>query len=199
MLIRGESGNLVTRQEVPDNGGLACVVADDQSPRAHVAVVVDGEQLHLLGMPCEPPLYRERVMVAAHDRSPLGVEEHGGRGGTRLKVAGERVRRRRSHCVAVHVSEPPLLVGRSARASTAPGGMAAGGGHAGQRGRASYDVPVSRKSQACRPVTGISRLLAGMGMGIGGRFGELADVPMAPFQGLRRLHGEAADRRTGNE
>jgi hypothetical protein len=72
----------------------------------------------------------------------------------------------RRHGVAVHVGEPLLLMGGSARTSTAPRVMKTGGGHGGQR-----ELDMSRLLEDHGPVRAtclsISRMLALQGISAG--------------------------------
>lgn len=85
VLVGRKPRDLVPREQIPDDGRLAGVVAHHEPAGTDVAGIVDGQQLHLLGVAGEAALDGQRVVVGAHDRVALGVEEHGGRGGGWLK------------------------------------------------------------------------------------------------------------------
>lgn len=85
VLVRGEAGDLVPRHEIPHYGRLPGIVAHNQAASTNLTEVVHGEQLHLFGVPGEPPLNGERVMMAADNRGALSIEKHGCRGSARDK------------------------------------------------------------------------------------------------------------------
>lgn len=93
MFVRRKSSHLVTSHEVPHYGSLPSVVADNQSAASDFTVVVNSEQLDLVGMPREAPLNGQGIMVSADDGAPLGIEKHGRSGRGRLKVPGDTRRR----------------------------------------------------------------------------------------------------------
>ena len=57
VLVRRETSYLIPSKEIPDDGGLASVIAHNQPPGTDVADTVDSQQLYLLGMASKPPFY----------------------------------------------------------------------------------------------------------------------------------------------
>lgn len=79
-LVRNEAGDLIARHQVPHNGGLPSIVADNKTTGAHVALRVDSNQLDFVDMAGESPIDGEGIMMTAYYGRSLGIEEDGGGG-----------------------------------------------------------------------------------------------------------------------
>lgn len=91
VLVRREASHLLSGHYVPHDGSLTCIVADHQPSSAQLALVVHGQYLNLVRVPGKPSFYGQRVVMAAHDRVSLRVEEHGSRRRGRVEVPQYRL------------------------------------------------------------------------------------------------------------
>lgn len=96
-LVRSESRNLFTCEQVPDNGRLTVVVGHHQPPCAPFANIIDGNELYILVMIRKLPLYRQGIMMEAVYGRSLCEEEEGGCSSARLE--------RRDCCCSVFALE----------------------------------------------------------------------------------------------
>ncbi len=67
VIVRSKPGDLISRDDVPDNGCLSGVVADHQSSRPYLAEVVHCEKQYLIRVAGESSLYCQSVVVGADD------------------------------------------------------------------------------------------------------------------------------------
>lgn len=80
-LVRNKAGYLIASHQIPDNGGLAGVIAHDKTASAHFALGIHGKKLNIVDVPCEPPIDGESIVMTAYYCWPLSIEVDGCRGG----------------------------------------------------------------------------------------------------------------------
>lgn len=85
-----KSSMFATSKQIPDDGGLTDVVADDKSSGTSFAHVVDGDELNVVAVVCESSLHRQGIMVEAEYDGALGEEKQRRGGGTWRKVGVDR-------------------------------------------------------------------------------------------------------------
>ena len=83
---RSESGNLVSGEQVPHDSRLLLIVAHNQPPCTPLTNIVDLQQYHRLLVFLKPPLYRQCVVVQAHNALSLRKQEDGSGSGAWLEL-----------------------------------------------------------------------------------------------------------------
>ena len=85
LVVGGEASNLVAREQVPDDGRVADIVAHDEAAGATLADRVGRDPRDVLAMAVEAALDGQRAVVDAEDGAGVGEEQEGGRGGAGLE------------------------------------------------------------------------------------------------------------------
>lgn len=80
-LVRNKARYLIASHQIPDNGGLAGIIAHNKTASAHFALGVHGKKLNIVDVPYEPPIDGESIVMTAYYCWPLSVEVDGCRGG----------------------------------------------------------------------------------------------------------------------